>query len=479
MQFYWESDILLHIKRVIVLSAVLLGLAAPAWSDAGNTPSSEAPAVNPAYSVQLVINDRILDVRGQIIDGYTFIPLRAAAEAMGGQITSDVRARHITMSLRNVTADFTLDRREVTVNERHILMGTAPRRIRGVTCVPLRFFVDSCGARLDWSNYPKIAYLYSQDYNYNRHEAGAGAIKAVFVSPHRPLATGDILNIEILALPASRVTVDIEGVQNGVPTYEDRPGCYKAQLTVSDSMKAFESSVTANLVQNGQTSALTSRTKVTVNALQQSASGSALHYSPAGNSLVVSRRPNITVSYDDYSLQRDSIRLWFDEQEYTHQIAFRTNCAIWRPAADLSYGKHHVRFSAKDSGSAPISCDWYFAVVPDKEVISDSDALPVTKLRVSSPRNGDGVNDIFTVFGRATAGSDVTITVTEREGRERGVVSSPGITITKTVQADLTGRFQAEFDVSAVRAGHRLSVVTEAEKNTVISHPHRLEVIRR
>lgn len=466
----------------MVWSAAILAAAAlfgPAQADTTAVPA-KVPQADLSHTVQLVVNDRILAVWGYILEGHTMVPLRAVAEAMNGQIAVDPQTKNITMSFPDLTVKFALEQRETSVNERRILMSKAPCRLQGTTYIPLRFFVDSCGARLDWSDYPKIAYLYSRDFQYERSEFSHGAIKAVFVSPHRELVSGDVLNIEVLALPASRVTLDIEGLQSDIPTYEERPGCYKAQLSISDTMKTFEGAVTANLVQNSQTARLTSHTKVSVNTPNSpSAHSTALRYSPGSNSHIVSRRPNITISYDDYSLQKDSIHLWFDEQEYTHQISYRTNCAIWRPAGELAFGKHHVRFSAKDTQGTPVTCDWYFAVVPDREFVSDSSALPTTKLRVSSPRFGDSVSDIFLVIGRATAGANVTVTVSEREGHERGIVSSPGITLTRTVKADLTGRFQAEFDVSAVRAGHRLGIVAEAELNTNVSQPYRIEVIRR
>ena len=83
------------------------------------------------------------------------------------------------------------------------------------------------------------------------------------------------------------------------------------------------------------------------------------------------------------------------------------------------------------------------------------------------------------MVGRATANSNVTITISELEGHERGIRSHRGFSITRTVQADLAGRFEAEFDLSTVRAGHRLRIVAEAENNTITSKPHFLEVVRR
>ncbi len=472
---------MLHLKRIIIWSAAIWWIYAFAWAASADTAASDASAseLPDSSTVQLVVNDRVIEAPASIVDGCTMVPLRAVAEAMGGQITADASAQHITMSLNGLSASFTLGSREVDIERRRVLMSRAACLMKGSACVPLRFFVDSCGARLDWSEDPKIAYLYARDFRYKNNSSN-NTIKAIFLSPRRPLTSGDTLIIEIAAAPALRITVDIEGVKNDIPTYEERPGRYKAEVAIDDTMRAADGTVIAKTLKNAENVSLTARYKVTVNTASSCTDAKGvLRYSPAGHSLIASRRPNITVSYDNYSLQKNSVHLWFDEQEYTHQINYRSDSAVWRPASDVSFGRHHVRFAAKDSTGSPICCDWYFSVVPDREVITDSEALPVTKLRISSPRYGDSVNDIFSVIGRATAGSDVTITVREREGHERGIVSSPGIALTRTVKADLTGRFQAEFDVSAIRAGHRLGITAEADMNSVVSEPFRIEVVRR
>ncbi|MBQ7569167.1 copper amine oxidase N-terminal domain-containing protein [bacterium] len=431
-------------------------------------------------NVQLVVNDHVIPSSGTIINGCTMVPLRAIVEAMGGQIRTDKAATSIAATIGQSQAEFRLGQREVCIDGRRVLMSQATTRLQGITCIPLRFFADSWGARLDWSNEPKAVYIYSSEFRYSQKPSADGAIKAVFVSPSRALVSGDVMHIIVMGSPASRVTVDIEGVRSDIPAYEDRPGRYLAELPIDDTMHTDSGTITAKLEANGQQQKRIANDRATINiGTHAHTDDHTVSYSPGSNSIIDTKRPNITVRYSGCPLQRDSIHLWFDEQEYTHQLAFRPGFAIWRPSADLPYGKHHVRFTAIDSLGNPLSCEWYFVVSLAHAVISDSEELPRTLLNVFSPRFGDSVGEIFSVVGRATANSNVTITISELEGHERGIRSHRGFSITRTVQADLAGRFEAEFDLSTVRAGHRLRIVAEAENNTITSKPHFLEVVRR
>ena len=459
---------------VCFLAMCCLSLAAEADDYAVKLPSK----VSKICQVQLVVNDGAIDSEGTIIDGCTMVPLRPIVTAMGGDIQKSKDGKNVLVRIANHDASVTVGERKATVDKRAIVLSMAPRLIKGYTCVPLRFFVDSIGARLDWSDNPKIAYLYSEDFEYINQTTSDPLVQAVFVSPLRPLVSGEVINFEVYAAPASSVCLDVAGIKNGISAYEDRPGRYLASLTVDPTMKASKAKVTAYVVDGRKTGGTAARHTVSVNETSVVASPDILSIYPASNSTVFDLRPTITIGTERQAFKDNTARVWFDDIEYTHQLVVNSDLAYWRPSYNLGIGKHSVCFQALDMAGRVISCKWYFTVASKQRNISSSEVTPNILLRVYTPRQGDTVNGVFSVVGRATAGSNVTISVVERTGHENGIVAVERARWTQTVKADVTGRFEAEFDTGTVRAGHRLGITVQAERDDYPSHELRFEVVR-
>lgn len=464
--------------RIVFVCALILGcMSLAAWADdyAVKLPSK----ISTTCQVQLVVNDSVVESNGTIINGFTMVPLRPVINAIGGDVQKSKDGKSVLVRTAKHSACVTVGQRRATADQRQVELGTAPSIINGYTCVPLRFFVDSFGARLDWSNNPKIAYLYSEDFGYARQATSDPLVRAVFVSPLRPLVNGDVLNFEVYAAPSSSVYLSVAGVKSDIPAYEERPGRFLASLAIDSTMKATNAKVTAYTYASRKSNGTASRHKVTINEASATTSPDVLTVYPASNSTVFDARPAILIESQRDAFKENTIRLWFDESEYTHQLCSTSNEVAWRPSYNLSKGKHAVCFQAEDVAGHKISCRWYFTVASKQNNIGSSEAAPTILLRVRTPRPCDAVSDVFSVVGRATAGANVTISVVERVGHENGIVAADRAEWTQTVKADLTGRFEAEFDTSTVRSGHRLGIKVQAERDEYPSHEIMFEVVRR
>lgn len=87
-----------------------------------------------------------------IIDGRTYVPIRALVEAVGANIGWDAAASQVTINYRNYMIDMWVGSRTCLVNGLEQRLEVAPRIINNRTMVPLRFVAELLGMGVDWDS---------------------------------------------------------------------------------------------------------------------------------------------------------------------------------------------------------------------------------------------------------------------------------------------------------------------------------------
>jgi outer membrane protein assembly factor BamB len=100
--------------------------------------------------------------------GRTLIPARSLAEAMGYKVTWDAETQTVRAEQAGHQIAFRIGAMEATADGQPVALDVAPRLVKGRAMVPLRFFAEASGARVEWDEQTK-----SVDITSPTSEAGA------------------------------------------------------------------------------------------------------------------------------------------------------------------------------------------------------------------------------------------------------------------------------------------------------------------
>ncbi len=116
---------------------------------------------SPEFAVRIVLNDWLLqtDVYPQIEAGRTLLPLRFVGEALGARVDWDAETRGVKVWKEGEELTLAVDKLEARVNGQAVVLDVPPRLIQGRTMVPLRFFAENLGVRVDWNGRQRTIFL--------------------------------------------------------------------------------------------------------------------------------------------------------------------------------------------------------------------------------------------------------------------------------------------------------------------------------
>lgn len=112
----------------------------------------------PSMTVQGVIKeiDPGQGTTAVIIDGRTFVPIRAIVEAMGGTMQWTAAEKKVNIRLQDTTVDMWIGKPDAKVNGQDQTLDTNPFvSATGRTMLPLRFVVVNLGAQVVWDGASK------------------------------------------------------------------------------------------------------------------------------------------------------------------------------------------------------------------------------------------------------------------------------------------------------------------------------------
>lgn len=126
-------------KKISVIAAVLLALfvfSVSAREEITVTVSGEAVA---------------FDVAPEIINGRTFVPVRAIFEAMGASVSWDAKNETVFAEKLGKTIEFEIGDKEVDYSGKKVKLDAAPLIKNGRTLVPARFAAEGFGYVVLWN----------------------------------------------------------------------------------------------------------------------------------------------------------------------------------------------------------------------------------------------------------------------------------------------------------------------------------------
>ena len=91
------------------------------------------------------------DVKPQIIEGRTMVPIRAIFEKMGASVVWDNKTSTAICTKGSTTVMMTVGSREIYINNVSTTMDTSPVVIDGRTLAPARYVAEAFGANVQWS----------------------------------------------------------------------------------------------------------------------------------------------------------------------------------------------------------------------------------------------------------------------------------------------------------------------------------------
>lgn len=126
------------------------------------------PAVA-ADNVVVVINGEILvsDAEAEIVEGRTYVPLRAIAEALGAEVGWNPESMGITLKNDDAETDLAIGSLSASITEGNkvspVQLEAAPYIKDDRTFVPLRFIAQGLGSKVYWCDELKTAVI-TEDY---------------------------------------------------------------------------------------------------------------------------------------------------------------------------------------------------------------------------------------------------------------------------------------------------------------------------
>jgi hypothetical protein len=116
---------------------------------------------NAANPIQILMNGSKINssVSPQIIQGRTFVPLRAIAEGLGSKVSWDNKQQKATVEKAGLTMEFTIGNPKVSMNGSVTSIEAAPYILEGSTMLPLRFIGEQFGLRVSWDPITRSVYL--------------------------------------------------------------------------------------------------------------------------------------------------------------------------------------------------------------------------------------------------------------------------------------------------------------------------------
>lgn len=131
-------------KSISLLLALTLVLSfLPAASAAESTP-------RPTIEVWVDGHNLALDVRPEVKNQRTMVPIRAVAEALGAEVEWDQSSLTVTMTRAGSTVTMTLNSMTATVDGEPVEMDVAPYATGGRTLIPARYVAEFFGQKVDW-----------------------------------------------------------------------------------------------------------------------------------------------------------------------------------------------------------------------------------------------------------------------------------------------------------------------------------------
>ncbi|MEN9204589.1 MAG: S-layer homology domain-containing protein [Thermostichales cyanobacterium DRC_bins_46] len=179
------------------------------------------------------------------------------------------------------------------------------------------------------------------------------------------LRPGTTLDLILLGTPGSRASFSITGVVEGIPMTETRPGQYEGSYTIRTQDRATAAVIEARLEANGLTTVAQLPQTVRLGIPQDSSFPSISGFTPANQSVVNSRQPQISARFqDEQGIDLNSFNLLINNQNVTNQAQISRQGFSYTPARPLPLNRPvSVRVQIADINGNTSFAEWSFTIV--------------------------------------------------------------------------------------------------------------------
>lgn len=131
-------------KKIIALTLALCSLAVPVIADEG---------------VNVVVNNKEIEMKGTIVDNRTLVPVRGIFEGVGFDVSYDSASKTATLKNDNDTIIITQGKDSFTINNKEVTPDVPQQIINDRFMLPLRAVGEAIGAEVNWNSDTKTASL--------------------------------------------------------------------------------------------------------------------------------------------------------------------------------------------------------------------------------------------------------------------------------------------------------------------------------
>ena len=449
--------------------------------------------------VQTVLDGRLLqfDQPAMMQSGRVMVPLRGIFESLGATVLFDPATRTIKATKEGRVVELTLGSRQARINGETSYLDVPAATMGGRTLVPLRFVSQALGADVRWNPATRTVALTSQ--------AGGGDLSNIPSSPpvqpptpaalpqlsnlvhnaRRPLNPGDRLVVSVNGDSGGQASFDLLGVVNGVPMREVSNGKYEGEYLVQQGTQVQSGTLVVRLRKGGQEGVLESARAVSIrnnNQNNNNNNNNQSSVSPQEGSVVNTSRPTVQANLDS-ALRQGSTRVFMDGNEVTNQSSVVGSSVHYVPNYDLTAGNHRVLVQGIDYNGRQLSREWNFSVYNNNgnnNGNNNNNGNYGSNLSISNPYSGSNVGASFNVQGQTRPYAQVQIVAQSQRSLIPGVIGFQNRVASATQQADSSGRFSIQLDVSRVPVNTPISLeIQSADNNGNNRETTQVDVVRR
>jgi hypothetical protein len=286
-------------------------------------------------------------------------------------------------------------------------------------------------------------------------------IERFTVTPVARIEPGAELRFAAAGTPGARATLSIDGVVQGVPMQEVRPGRYEGAYTIRRNDNFPPSlNIVATLEGNGQTI----RSQLNQALLVDARPPTVRNLAPQNNETVVGNPVSVSATFDDrggVGVDPKSVKIMIGGQDVTRNASITPQFLTWR--GDLRPGAQSVEITAADMAGNAVRQTWVFNVA-GPQTPPPAATLP---LQITSHANNAQVSGgTIEVRGRTApdAKVDVQVHVIASLAGFFGV-NQP--ILTQTLRSDAGGNFAFSFRPQVPVPGARYESTITATKGNL------------
>ncbi|MBN9503951.1 MAG: hypothetical protein BGO01_03135 [Armatimonadetes bacterium 55-13] len=369
-------------------------------------------AVSGLAQINVLVNGEPVHFTGvgpQKIEGRILVPLRGVMEKLGAYVGYQGATKTVTATRGDVDLQLVLGQRRAVLNGRDVMMDVPAMEYRGSTLVPLRFMSEALGAEVKWDGATStvmIATNGTTDSGGGNPPTGEGiSISAFNVEGDSLLKAGSVISFTLKGTPGGTATVQIPGLVKDIALKESGVGVYTGAFTVPEANKnpitVSKASAIARLKVGNNERLIQAGDNFQVDNQAPTISATTPELEGRVNQL----RPNITAVFEDQNgsgIDSSTVRLRLDGKDVTEDATVTANLVAYKPAMELTAGKHEAEVRVKDRAGNYTAKTWTFNVVDKASVI--------TSFKHDAPKEiqpGDEIT--FTLLGEPGATVNLSI----------------------------------------------------------------------